>query len=289
MAAHGEDLLSPGERFGGYEVAVLLGEGGMGRVYRARAPGGAEVALKVLRAELAKDEGFRKRFDREAEVAARVEHENVVPTLEHGDVDGVFYLTQEFIPGGSLDARLEREGRLAPAEVVRICTEVAGGLDAMHRAGLVHRDVKPPNIMLDMDGRAYVADFGLAKDREARTLLTRLGQAVGSMDYMAPEQIRGDDVDARTDVYSLGCVVAECLSGKAPFAERRGMQVMWGHLRDEPPDPCAERDDVPPGLGAAVMKALQKEPDARPPTATAYAHMLRAAAGIQTEPSAESK
>jgi len=233
----------------------------------------------VLRPELAGDEPFRKRFVREAAVAARVDHPHVVATLEHGDVEGTLYLTQRFIPGGSLDERITRQGPLPLPEVVRVCLEVAAGLDAMHRADLVHRDVSPHNIMLDAQGRAYVADFGLAKDREASTVLTRLGQAIGKVDYMAPEQIRGEEVDGRADVYGLGCVAFECLSGSPPFADRKGMQVMWAHLRDEPPDPCAGREDAPAELAWAVTRALAKEPEKRPATPTAYARMLQIASG----------
>jgi serine/threonine-protein kinase len=160
---------------------------------------------------------------------------------------------------------------------VRICTAVASGLDALHLQGLIHRDVKPGNILLDDDGTPFIADFGLAKDRDA-SVLTKAGTAIGSMDYMAPEQIRGEEVSAQTDVYALGCVMFECLSGKPPFADRQGMRILWAHLQEDPPDPSAGRDDVPPDVGWAITRALAKEPEKRPPTATAYAHMVRIAA-----------
>ena len=268
----------PGETFAEFELGELLGEGGMGRVFRAQGPEGV-VALKILRAELGADDGFRRRFEREATMAQRLDHPHVVRTIAAGESDGILYLTQEFIPGGSLDERLEREGVLELADTVAICVEVAAGLDEMHAQGLVHRDIKPHNIMLGEDGCAYIADFGLAKDREASTVLTRLGQALGSIDYMAPEQIRGsDEIDARADVYALGCVVYECLTGAAPFADRKGMQVMWAHLRDEPADPVSRRSELPTSVGWATMKALAKEAAERPPTATAYARMLQTAA-----------
>ncbi len=223
-----------GESFAEFQLGSLLGEGGMGRVFRAESPDGV-VALKILRAELSSDEGFRKRFEREANVASRIDHPHVVKTIAAGESEGILYLTQEFISGGSLDERLERERVLDLKPAIQICIEVSAGLDEMHTKGLIHRDIKPHNIMLDTDGRAYIADFGLAKDREASTVLTRLGQAMGSIDYMAPEQIRGsEEIDARADVYALGCVMYECLTGEAPFADRKGMQVMWAHLRDEP-------------------------------------------------------
>ena len=272
------EMPEEGDEFAGHQVGELLGEGGMGKVYRASGPDGNTVALKVLRTELSSDDGFRKRFEREATMAKRVQHAHVVKTLDAGEHGGVLYLTQEFIGGGSLDEAIEREQQLELERAVKICIEVAAGLDAMHAEGLVHRDIKPHNIMLADDGTAYIADFGLAKDREASTVLTRMGQAMGSLDYMAPEQIRGVEVDARADVYALGCVMFECLTGKAPFADRKGMQVMWAHLRDEPPDPAAERPDIPGSVGWSIRKALAKEPEERPPTATAYARMLQMAA-----------
>src|SRR5919206_3151215 len=161
--------------------------------------------------------------------------------------------------------------------VLDVCTQVAEGLDAMHAEGLIHRDVKPGNILLDETGKAYITDFGLMKDREA-SVLTRPGQALGSMDYMAPEQIRGEEVTAQSDVYALGCVMIECLTGKPPFADRQGMRILWAHLQEEPPDPCTGRTDLPSDVGWAVTRALEKEPEKRPPTATAYAHMVRVAA-----------
>jgi serine/threonine protein kinase len=270
--------LTAGESFGPYRIEATLGVGGMGRVYKATGPGGAEVALKLIKADIASDQVFRRRFDREAAIAQRVSHPHVVPVLDTGEQDGIPYLTQRFIRGGSLADRLERDKTLDVETAVRICGQVAGGLDTLHEAELIHRDVKPANIVLDEEGVAYITDFGLAKDTQG-SLLTRPGQAVGSLDYMAPEQVRGEDVSGATDVYALGCVMCECMSGAPPFADRQGMRVLWAHLQDEPTDPCAGRDDVPPGFGAAILKALAKAPADRPPTATAYAELLQAAAG----------
>ena len=268
--------LQPGATVGPYRVEGLLGEGGMGFVYRATAPTGETVALKLVKAELAKDSVFRRRFEREARTAARVGHPNVVPVLDTGEHEGVPYMAQQFIGGGSLEDRIERDGPLDIAAALDICTQVGEGLDAMHAHGLIHRDVKPGNILLD-DDRAYITDFGLMKDREA-SVLTRPGQALGSMDYMAPEQIRGEEVTAQSDVYALGCVMCECLSGRPPFADRQGMRILWAHLQEDPPDPLADRNDVPADVTWAVLRALEKEPEMRPPTATAYAHMVRVAA-----------
>ena len=267
----------PGDSVGPYRVESMLGEGGMGRVYRATGPSGEVVALKVVKAELARDQVFRRRFERESGAAARVAHANVVPVIDTGEHGGVPYMAQQFITGGSLEDKIKRETRLGLNEAVDLCTQVADGLDAMHAEGLFHRDVKPGNILLDGEGKAYITDFGLMKDREA-SVITRPGQALGSMDYMAPEQIRGEEVTAQSDIYALGCVMIECLSGQPPFADRQGMRILWAHLQEDPPDPCAGRDDVPPDVGWAVTRALEKEPEMRPPTATAYAHMVRIAA-----------
>jgi serine/threonine-protein kinase len=269
-----------GDTVGRWRLEELLGEGGMGRVYRGVETNGSgkEAAVKIVKAELARDDIFRRRFDREAKVAQRVNHPHVVPVIETGEQDGIPYLVQQFISGGSLEDRIKAEGTMPLAETVRICTAVASGLDALHTEGLIHRDVKPANILLDEEGVPYIADFGLAKDRDA-SILTKAGQALGSMDYMAPEQIRGEEVSAQSDVYALGCVMYECLAGKPPFADRQGMRILWAHLQEEPPDPLADRDDVPADVGWALRQALEKEPDERPPTATAYASMVRIAAG----------
>jgi serine/threonine protein kinase len=272
-----------GSDFGPYRVEALLGEGGMGRVYRARDTRGGTVALKVMRSERSIDETLRRRFRREARAAARVDHPHVVPLLDVGDVDGAPYLAQRFMEGGTLDARICRDGALPLRDVVALCLDVAAGLDAIHAEGLVHRDLKPANILLDADGRALVGDLGLCKLTDA-SVLTRPGQAVGSMDYMAPEQIRGHEPAPAVDVYALGCVVFECLAGAPPFADRQGMQVLWAHLRDEPPDPCAGRDDAPAGLAWAVLSALAKDPGERPPSATGYAQMVSIAASVGTAP-----
>jgi serine/threonine protein kinase len=267
-----------GDTVGRWRLEDVLGEGGMGRVYRGVDEAGGVAAVKVVKAELARDTTFRKRFDREAKVAQRVNHPHVVPVIDTGEVDGIPYLTQTFISGGSLEDKIKAEGKLSLDDAVKICTAVASGLDALHNEGLIHRDVKPGNILLDDEGTPYITDFGLAKDRDA-SVLTKAGQALGSMDYMAPEQIRGEDVSAQSDVYALGCVMFECMSGKPPFADKQGMRILWAHLQEEPPDPLADRPDVPADVGWALKQALAKEPTERPPTATAYAGMVRIAAG----------
>ncbi len=271
--------LREGDSVGPYTVQSPLGEGGMARVYKAVGPDGEVVAVKLVRPELAVEGMFRKRFAREVQAAVRVDHPHVVPVLASGEHEGVPYMVQPLIRGGSLDDRLEADGPLRLEAAVTLCLEVAKGVGALHRHGLIHRDLKPANILLDEEGRAFVADFGLAKDPQA-SLLTEPGQTLGSLDYIAPEQVRGEKVSPSADVYSLGCVMFECLAGRPPFADRRGIQVLWAHLQEEPPDPCAGREDLPKGLTWAVNSALQKEPASRPETATAYARMVQVAAGV---------
>jgi len=271
--------LQSGDTVGPYRIDSRLGEGGMGLVYKAVGPGGVHVALKLVRGKLAADRVFRKRFDREAGAARRVSHRHVVPVLDTGEHEGIPYMAQQFIGGGTLQDKIERDGQLDLESAVTLCLEVAKGLSALHAEGLVHRDLKPANILLDEQGRAYITDFGLAKDRDA-SALTEPGQAVGSMDYMAPEQIRGEEVSGSTDVYALGCVIYEALVGDPPFAEKEGMQVLWAHLRDEPKEPGAKRTDLSQDMSWAVMRALEKDPERRPPSPTAYARMVQVAAGV---------
>jgi len=268
-----------GTRFGDYQIESLLGVGGMGKVYRAAAGDGTPVALKLVKQDLARDETFRRRFRREARIAQTVRNPHVVAVRDTGEHDGLPYLAAELIEGTALDRRLELEVRLDVATTVRICAQVADGLQALWEAGMVHRDVKPANILLDMGGTAYITDFGLVKDSQG-SVLTRPGQPLGSMDYMSPEQIRGEQVTGAADIYSLGCVVFECVWGRPPFAEHEGMRVLWAHLQDEPPDPSGERADVPAEFNRALRQALRKQPGERPRTTVEYARSLSQAAGI---------
>jgi serine/threonine protein kinase len=269
--------LQPGQEFGPYTVESTLGVGGMGRVFKATGPDGV-VALKLVKEDIARDQTFRKRFDREASIAQRVVHEHLVPVLDTGEVQGIPYLTQRYIDGGSLSDLIEREGKLAPPEALDILSQVAGALDALHQQGLFHRDIKPANILIDANRDAHLTDFGLAKDSQG-SLLTRPGQTVGSLDYMAPEQIHGAEVTPQTDVYALACVAFECLTGAPPYADRQGMRVLWAHLQDEPPSPLEKEPDLPPALGEAVLTGLAKDQADRPASASAYVDGLRAAAG----------
>ncbi len=264
-------------RIGDYVIGRLLGEGAMGKVYEASGPDGTRVALKLVKADYARDETFRRRFHREAQIAQMVKHPNVVPVLATGEHEGIPYMAQKFIDGLSLEEKLKRDGPLDVACAVRICAGVAAGLEALWAAGMVHRDVKPANILLDERGESYITDFGLAKDTQA-SLLTLPGQALGSMEYMAPEQIRGQSLSAAADIYSLGCVMNECICGRPPFAEAQGMRTLWAHLQDDPPDPRRLRGDLPPQFAQTLLLALEKDPHRRPASAGEYARMLAAAA-----------
>jgi serine/threonine protein kinase len=278
MDARHHNELPAQTRVGDYTVTRLLGEGGMGRVYEATGSDGGRVALKLVKQDLAQDETFRHRFRREARIAQTVKHPNVVPVLATGEQDGLPYMAQEFIEGMSLDEKLQREGALDVATTVRVCGDVAAGLDALWAAGMVHRDVKPANILLDRQGTAYVTDFGLAKDMQG-TLLTRPGSSLGTMEYMAPEQIRGESLSAATDVYALGCVAHECVCGRTPFAYAQGMRVLWAQLQDQPPDPRELRSDLSTQFSSALLSALEKDPAKRPASAGEYVRMLATVAG----------
>jgi serine/threonine protein kinase len=269
--------LEVGQRLGPYRIEARLGQGGMGIVFRARHDDGRTVALKVLRGELAADDAFRRRLAREARAAAAVSHPNLAPVLEAGEADGRLYLAVRYVAGRSLAERLAAGGPLGADELVRLAAEVGAGLDALHRRGIVHRDVKSANILLAADATAVLGDFGLAKSR-AWTVLTRPGQVLGTLDYLAPELIRGEPATPLSDLYALGCVLYECLAGAPPFAGRGVLRIGMAHLEEEPGDPAAGRDDVPPALSWTVRQALAKDPARRPTSAAALARMLRLAA-----------
>jgi serine/threonine protein kinase len=266
-----------GTRIGEYSIERLLGEGGMGKVYCAVGADGKRIALKLVKEDYARDETFRRRFSREARIAQTVEHPNVVPVVATGEDHGMPFMAQTFIDGLALDTKIKRDGPLDVATAIGVCCDVAAGLEALWAAGMVHRDVKPANILLDEQGKGYITDFGLAKDSQG-SLLTLPGQALGSMDYMAPEQIRGEPVSAASDIYALGCVMYECLCGSTPFAEAHGMRILWAHLQTDPPDPRRLRPDLSEALARELLVALEKEPEKRPRRASDYARSLANAA-----------
>ena len=267
----------PGDSVGPYRITRFIGRGRMGVVFEGVADGGEPVAVKVVTTELSQDEVFVRRFKREVAAAQKISHPNVVPVLDAGDAGGLPYLVQQLIPGGSLHDRIASAGRLDLATTLRLLSGPAAGIDALHASGLVHRDIKPANILLDGD-TAFVTDFGLAKDSQASNL-TRPGQALGSLDYMAPEQIRGEDVSPATDIYALGCVFIECLTGTPPFGGRPSMRVLFAHLQDPPPDLTELRRDIPPAAARAINRALEKEPEERPASASGYVQLVARAAG----------
>jgi serine/threonine-protein kinase len=256
----------------GFRIERLIGRGGMGVVYLAEHLRlKRRVALKVVAEELASDPEFRERFVREAEHAASIEHPNIIPIYDAGEDDEVFYLAMRYVRGTDLRTVLDTRGALPFGETLEILEPVADALDAAHREDLVHRDVKPGNILVaenpDAGGRPtiYLTDFGLAKRISGGSHLTKTGFIVGTLDYAAPEQLRGGVVDARTDQYSLGCVVFECLTGSPPYKRPIEAQVMYATLFEAPPRITDGRLDLPSHLDAPVARALAKEPQDRHP------------------------
>lgn len=258
--------MEPEGTLGRYVLEGVLGQGAMGTVYRARADDGAPVALKVASADLAGDETFRRRFEREGRIAASLAHPHIVDVVEVGEADGRPFLASRLVEGRTLAERVA-EGALPELDVVRLVAEIASALDVLHERGLVHRDVKPANVILDGDGRALLADFGLARSADD-TVLTQPGRVSGTVDYLAPELIRGALASPASDVYGLGCVAYECLAGAPPFGKRTVPEAILAHL-ESVPEPLGSP------LSDAVLLALAKDPAERPPTATAYALMLR--------------
>ena len=249
--------LGPGSTFGGYRIEALLGRGGMGVVYRATDLSlERPVALKLIAPELAQDERFRSRFLREPRLAAALDHPHVVPIYEAGEYEGQLFLAMRYVEGSDLGTAIEREGRVAPEQALAVLAQVADALDAAHRRGLVHRDVKPGNVLLDEEGHAYLTDFGISKQVSGAS--TDTGRAVGTLDYLAPEQIRGDKLDGRTDCYAFACVLYECLDGAPPFRRATQAETLWAHMQEQPP-PL----DRHPELDAVLGRALAKEKEQR--------------------------
>jgi serine/threonine-protein kinase len=265
----------------GFRLKSLLGEGAMGTVYLAEeTTTGRRVAVKLLAPELACDERFRRRFLRETELAANLDHPHIVPTLASGEEDGTLYLAMAYVDGPDLRAVLRREGRLEPERALDLVEQVAGALDAAHEAGLVHRDVKPGNILVAAtpEGEdAYVCDFGLARHVSSVSSLTSDRGFVGTIDYVPPEQIEGGTVDRRADVYSLGCVLYECLAGARPFDRDSELSVLFAHLNDPPPRLTDLRPDLPAAFDTVFETALAKSPGDRYATCGELAATARAA------------
>jgi serine/threonine-protein kinase len=267
--------LQPGTEVASYRIVRTLGRGGMSVVYLAEHDWlQRKVALKVLAPQLADDERVRERFVRESRLAASLDHPNVIPIYEAGASGDDLFIAMRFVEGTDLRALLSAEGALQPARALAIARQVAAALDAAHEQGLVHRDVKPGNVLIarprgsEAGEHVYLSDFGLTKRSASESGVTGTGQFVGTLDYAAPEQFKGGGSDARTDVYSLGCVLFECLVGHAPFVSENDAGLMYAHLQETPPFVTAERVDRP-GIDAVVTKAMAKEPSARHQTAGA--------------------
>jgi YVTN family beta-propeller protein len=262
----------------GYRIDAVLGRGGMGVVYRAYDVSlKRNVALKLLAPDLAQDERFRERFLSETELAASLEHPNVVPIHAAGEVEGQLFLAMRYVEGRDLKKVLQEAGALAPARALAVCSQVAAALDAAHERGLVHRDVKPSNVLLDAREHVYLADFGLTRRLEEQSLRVGEGLSLGTPSYAAPEQIRGEPVDGRADVYSLGCLLFECLTGAVPFEGGRALAVLWAHLNDPPPSASERRHELPASLDPVLARAMAKDPEDRYSTCAELVDAARAA------------
>ena len=260
-----------GTMFGPYYLKRLLGRGGMGEVYEAEHTVKKwTVALKLMSHSFSQDPVFRKRMEREARITGRLLEPHVVPIHDYGEIDGQLYLEMRLIEGIDMSSLLERDGPMSPPRAVAIITQVASALDAAHAAGVLHRDVKPPNILVTRDDFAYLVDFGIASARTDEKL-TQLGTAVGTWKYMAPERFTNDEVTHLADIYALGCVLYECLTGVAPYrAESTGVLIA-AHMMDPIPRPSAEGVGVPPAFDAVIARAIAKKPDDRYASAGALA------------------
>jgi serine/threonine protein kinase len=287
MSAQRQRLPSTGEDFAGHRIERVLGRGGMGVVYLARhLMLDRERALKLLPPEYAHDDHFRNRFIRESRAAARLEHPNIIPIHEAAEVEGLLFLSMRFVEGSDLKHIIEEGGRLDPRWAMHLLGQVAEGLDAAHASKLVHRDIKPQNILVasgvgsDVNGHVYLLDFGLTKDLSAESQYTRTGTVMGTVHYMAPEQVKGGDVDHRTDIYSLACVMFECLSGAIPYDMDSQWAVMNAHVNEPPPKVSDVRPELPPAIDAVMGRALEKKKDDRFDSAGEFISAARTALGL---------
>src|SRR6201993_2734479 len=252
-----------GTPFGRYRLIELLGRGGMGEVWRAHdTVTDRVVAIKVLPAHMSEDEEFQRRFRREAHAAARLNTPHVVPIHDYGEIDGRLFVSMRLIEGRDLAAVLA-DGPLEPARAVRIIDQVARALHAAHKVGLIHRDIKPSNILLDEDDFAYLIDFGIARAAD-ETRMTKSGNTIGTFAYIAPERLDPQtEEDARADIYSLACVLYECLPGRPPFAGDTMAALIAAHLNTPPPQPSATQPEVPAQFDPVIATGMAKDPDQR--------------------------
>jgi serine/threonine-protein kinase len=280
-----EPAVGAASRIAGYRLEQRIGAGGMAVVFRARDERlGRLVALKILAPGLAADDEFRQRFVRESRAAAAVDDPHIIPVFEASEAEGVLFIAMRYVPGGDVRSLLSREGTLTPSRVAAIVSPVASALDAAHAAGLVHRDVKPANMLLDTrPGRpdhVYLADFGLSKGRSSSVALTGIGSSMGTPAYMAPEQIEGRPVDGRTDQYALACAAFELLAGEPPFARDQDQAVIYAHLTAPPPTLASRRPELTAGVDAVLARALAKAPEHRYLSCQEFAEALRLALGL---------
>jgi YVTN family beta-propeller protein len=275
-----------GRTIAGYEVVELLGRGGMGEVYLAFDPRlERRVALKVLAPQLAEDEAFRERLLRESRLAAALDHPNVVPVYDAGEADGTLFIAMRYVDGTDLRRLLLDEGALPPERAIAIGAQLAGALDAAHARGLVHRDVKPSNVLVDHgEGRehCYLADFGLSQSVANRP--TTDGELLGTVDYVAPEQIRGDAVDGRADEYAFGCLLYEALTGERPFAGSSDIATIYAHLEEAPSPASVRRPELPEAVDAVLARAMSKDPEERYESCGALVEDARLALGVAAPP-----
>jgi predicted Ser/Thr protein kinase len=288
-----KERIEVGQEVGAYAVTGRIGEGGMGAVYLAEErDSGQRVALKVLLAGVADNEEFRRRFERESRYASSLNHPNIVRVHEFGEAAGVAYMVMEYVEGRDLTAELAG-GPLSPERTIEILEQVASALDAVHATGLYHRDVKPANILIADDEetgglRSRLTDFGLSKHpSQDSSPLTSAGFFVGTCQYVAPEQILAKELDHRVDVYSLGCLLYECLAGEPPFMRPREEQVLYAHIQDPPPKLTAARPELPAAIDDVIVKALAKDPEERYPSCGELVEAARAALGTGAGAGAE--
>jgi serine/threonine protein kinase len=289
MRSH-QAFLDPGTMFAFYEVQSVVGRGGMGIVYRARDIRlDRTVALKLLAPEFTTHENFRTRFLRESRLAAAVDHPNIIPIYEAGDADGQLFIAMRYVPGVDLRAELDQRTRLPLPEALPVLQQVADALDAAHAAGLVHRDVKPGNVLLANPARkgrrhAYLTDFGLTRRSASISGLTTTGHFLGTLDYVAPEQIRGDPVDGRADVYSFACVAYAVLVGRPPFDEEDDVALMWAHLSRVPPRAGALQPELTPAVEEALAAGMAKSREQRPETCGALVALMEDRTSTDLDP-----
>jgi serine/threonine protein kinase len=268
-----------GSQLGKYEIRAEIGRGGMGTVYLGYDPLlDRRVAIKVLAPHLVWEQGFVERFLREARAAARLKHPSVVTIYDVGQEGSHYYFVMEYIEGQTLAQVIRQRGAMSPAEVTAILRPLADALDQAHRQGLVHRDIKPGNIMVGPAGQVMLTDFGIARAAQ-EVRLTTTGTLVGTPEYMSPEQARGEAVDSRTDQYSLGVVAYEMLSGKVPFGGTTPHGVLYKQIHEPLPPIRQERPDLPAGAQTVLQQGLAKEPGQRYATVTAFAEALGQAPG----------